>query len=442
MSGPDGVPPGAEATDDTSVPSATPGFGQRTDQPATATAPGGPPVQGPPSAPWWSPDAPPGSGAEPPGVLVAGPGVPSVDTRRAVPPARRPNVGGGSTDATATTTDLSRDVAFAPPAQAATRTVTDLPSPVAGDKALTEQRLLDSPAAWAPPIGDTAAAHPGGWDSGQTVVDLAARPSTAPVPSAAQIPSTALEPLPATLQPKKKRTLLYVALALVPTLAVAGAAYVLLTGPDGEKETVRPDEPPMAAQTSAAPAQTSTPEPTPGTSSTKPAVPSVDSAKTDPEPLTLSEVFPVKKLRLDGREFVMDRKSLNLRCDYAANGAMAKSLVKQKCQGLVRATYITADKKIGVTVGVVAMPAKKVALAIQKTGTPVRKGNWFVALPGKNSKALSKTGGHPVLETYGRYVLYAYSQYLDGTKPAKQPKELGQAARSLIAYVNEPLKKR
>lgn len=431
MSGPDGVPPGAEATDDTSAPSATPGFGQRTDQPATATAPGGPPVQGPPSAPWWSPDAPPGSGAEPPGVLVAGPGVPSVDTRRAVPPALRPNA-----------PDPSRDVAFASPAQA-TRTVTDLPAPVAGDKALTEQRLLDSPASWAPPTGDTSAAQPGGWNPGQTVVDLAARPPVASVPAAAQIPSTALEPLPATPEPKKKRTLLYVALALVPTLAVAGAAYVLLTGPGGDqddKDTVRPSEAPMAVQTS--PPQTSTPEPTPGASSAKPAAPSVDSAKTDPEPLTLSEVFPVKKLRLDGRDFVMDRKSLNLRCDYAANGVMARTLVKQKCQGLVRATYITADKKIGVTVGVVAMPSKKVATAVQKTGTPVRKGNWFVALAGKNSKALSKTGGHPVLETYGRYVLYAYAQYLDGTKPAKQPKELGQSARSLIAYVNEPLKKR
>ncbi|GAA2725367.1 hypothetical protein GCM10010439_25230 [Actinocorallia aurantiaca] len=372
---------------------------------------------------------------------MAGPGVPSVDTRRAVPPAPRPTAGGGGADTGATVTDLSRDVAFAPPAQAATRTATDLPAPVAGDKALTEQRLLDSPAAWAPPTGD-AAAQPGGWNPGQTVVDLAARPSVASVPAAAQTPSTALEPLPAAPEPKKKRTLLYVALALVPTLAVAGAAYVLLTGSGGDEEIVRPAETPMVAQTPDAPAQSPTPEPTPGTSSTKPAAPSVDSAKTDPEPLTLSEIFPAKKLRLGGRDFVMDRKSLNLRCDYAANGSMARTLVKQKCQGLVRATYLTADKKIGVTVGVVAMPAKKVALAVQKSGTPLRKGNWFVALPGKNSKALAKTGGHPALDTYGRYVLYAYAQYLDGTKPAKQPKELGQAARSLIAYVNEPLKKR
>ena len=168
----------------------------------------------------------------------------------------------------------------------------------------------------------------------------------------------------------------------------------------------------------------------------------MDSAKTDPKPLTMGEIFPSKRLRLDGRDFVQDRKSLNLRCDYAAGGAMARLLVKQKCQGLVRSTYITGNKKIGVTVGVVAMPTKMVALAGRKAGTPARRGEWFTPLPGKNSKAVTRPGGHAALDTYGRYVLYAYAQYLDGTKPAKRPEELAAAARSFLAYVGEPLTKR
>ena len=65
-----------------------------------------------------------------------------------------------------------------------------------------------------------------------------------------------------------------------------------------------------------------------------------------------------------------------------------------------------------------------------------------MALPGKHSKAITKTGGRTALVTYGRYVLYAYAQYLDGTKPAKQPKELNEAARAFLTYVNAPLKKR
>ncbi|WP_157963990.1 hypothetical protein [Actinocorallia populi] len=424
MSGPDDGPSGAETTEAAEtapVPPAPPGF----EQPA---APGGPPVQGPPSAPWWSTSSVPGGESEPPGVLVAGPGVPSVDTRRAVPPSLRPSPGA---DTTVTVNDLPREdphaVAFASPSL---QTVTDLPAGAAGDKRQAEQRLLDSPGVWSSP---PAEGHPG---AGQTIVGMAARPLGPPAEST----SRALAPLPPAEEPRKKRTTLYVALALVPTLAVAGAAYVVLSGPGADKDP-KPSGTPVVARSSARP-QATTPPPSPEKSPAKPSAPAVDSAKTDPRPLTMEEIFPSKKIQLDGRDFVLDRKSLNLRCDYAAGGAMAKALVKQKCQGLVRSTYVTGNKKIGVTVGVVAMPTKKVALAIRRTGTPVRKGNWFTALPGKNSKAITRTGGHTALDTYGRYVLYAYAQYLDGTKPAKRPEELAAAARSFLGYVSEPLRKR
>jgi len=363
--------------------------------------------------------APADGDAEPPGVLVAGPGVPSVDTRRAVPPSMR---AAEPADPTVTVRDDASSADRRAAASGSTvQTVTDLHT--AGSREQTEQRLAASPGLWASPSGD----H----DLGQTVVDLASRP--------AESPSRALAPLPPPQEPKKKRTALYVALALVPALAVAGAAYVVLGGSDSEK---RPPQSPMAAIPSAPPSAEETPASAPATPPAKPSPPNVDNAKTDPKPLSVREIFPSKRIRLDGREFVLDRKSLNLRCDYAANGAMARMLVKQKCQGLVRSTYVTGDGRIGVTVGVVAMPTKKIALAVQRSGTPARKGNWFTALPGKRSKAVTRTGGHTALNTYGRYILYAYAQYLDDTKPAKQPKPLSDTTAAFLAYVNEPLKKR
>lgn len=417
MSGPDDGRPGAGTPDTASVPPAPPTF----DQPAAPPS-GGSPVQGPPSSPWWSTVSAPADGdAEPPGVLVAGPGVPSVDTRRAVPPSLRAPE---SADPTVTVRDDASSGRRA--ASPAAQTVTDLHA--AGSREQTEQRLAASPGLWTSPSGER--------DLGQTVVDLASRPSEQPP---AESHSRALAPLPPPQEPRKKRTALYVALALVPALAVAGAAYVVLGGSDAEK---RPPQSPMAAIPSAPPSAEETPASAPETPPAKPSPPNVDNAKTDPKPLSVREIFPSKRIRLDGREFVLDRKSLNLRCDYAANGAMARMLVKQKCQGLVRSTYVTGDGRIGVTVGVVAMPTKKIALAIQRNGTPARKGNWFTALPGKRSKAVTRTGGHTALNTYGRYILYAYAQYLDDTKPAKQPKPLSDTTAAFLAYVNEPLKKR
>src|SRR4051812_40750459 len=70
-------------------PTAPPSFGHPEPEiPAKVTVPGGFRPPGPPVAPWWAPQVPDQSEAtaEPlPGVLVAGPGVPVVDTRRAVP---------------------------------------------------------------------------------------------------------------------------------------------------------------------------------------------------------------------------------------------------------------------------------------------------------------------------------------------------------------------
>jgi hypothetical protein len=167
----------------------------------------------------------------------------------------------------------------------------------------------------------------------------------------------------------------------------------------------------------------------------------VDSDKTDPKPLTIREIFPVKQIPMANATFVQDYKSLNKRCDYAATGAMAAALLRANCQGVVRSTFVTRNKKIGVTTGVVAMPTKLAAIRTSKAGDPAHL-EWFRVMPGKRTQALRNGGGHAASTTYGRYIIYAYVQYLDGTTAKPDDPALTQVAKDFIGYLNEPLKAR
>jgi hypothetical protein len=63
-------------------------------------------------------------------------------------------------------------------------------------------------------------------------------------------------------------------------------------------------------------------------------------------------------------------------------------------------------------------------------------------MPGKRTKALLNGGGHAASTTYGRYIIYAYVQYLDGTTATPDDPALTQVAKDFIGYLNEPLKAR
>ncbi|GAB2815831.1 hypothetical protein GCM10022221_12150 [Actinocorallia aurea] len=306
-----------------------------------------------------------------------------------------------------------------------------------------------------PPPVPPAEPAPAVSSGGTTVVGLASRPSAAPSehpadpapsfsvpepapaePSATEPPAEAEAPTPSRSARhgarRRRRAPLYVALALVPALAIAALAYAVLTD-DGPP-------PAAAAPTVTATVTASAPQPTETPASS--GIPSVDTADTDPEPLTMGEVFPTRKVTLDGRDYALDRKSLNLRCDYAAAGAMAKSLIRNDCQMVVRSTFVSGNGKTGITVGVVAMPTKRVAITVQKGGSPARKGEWFTGLPGKRTKQLGASGGYAASTTYGRYILYVYVRHLEGRKPAKADLAFAKVATAFIGYVGAPLHER
>jgi hypothetical protein len=268
-----------------------------------------------------------------------------------------------------------------------------------------------------------------------------------PVPPAAARAVSAGTPVRAPRKPRSRQPAWLAVFVLVPAMVAGFVGYLIVSGPDSAKKTPVAGAPPTTPAAATTPPTQQTDAPSAPTTASPPATgaqpggPSVDSDKTDPKPLTISEIFPLTRIPLSNALFVQDYKSLNRRCEYAASGAMATALLKAKCQGVVRSTFITRNKKIGVTTGVVAMPTKSAAIRTSKAGDPARL-EWFRAMPGRRTQALLDGGGHAASTTYGRYIIYAYVQYLDGTEAKPDDPALIQVAKAFIGYVNEPLKAR
>ncbi|MDX6738244.1 hypothetical protein [Actinocorallia sp. A-T 12471] len=388
--------PGTEAAAAPPSPAASPAL------PADGTGAPADPAEGPPAAPWWAPVIPPADPAPAVGVLAA----PVPDALDAAP--SDPEASGDFL--TGTIVPKGPEI---PPAEA---TITgEIPR-------------------WAAPAPDSAARPAESSGAGLSVVGMASRPAPPPAEPVAEAGPEDVPTPPRSARHGRRRrgrVPLYVALALVPTLAVAALAYAVVT-----------DEPAPPAAIPTVTATVTAPAPEPADSPPASGVPAVDSVDTDPEALTLEEVFPDRRITLEGRTYAVDRKSLNLRCDYAAAGGMSRALIKNDCQMVVRSTFVSGNGRTGVTVGVVAMPSKRVAINVQKAGSPARKGNWFIGLPGKRTKQIGDSGGFAASTTYGRYILYVYVRHLEGRKPAKADQTYPKLASAFITYVNAPLRQR
>lgn len=193
----------------------------------------------------------------------------------------------------------------------------------------------------------------------------------------------------------------------------------------------------------AAPAQpTPTPvRPTPRPSKTKakhkpkPVPVDIRDEKKDPKPLTTGEVFPASKLRLAGHTFLRVKTVINDHCSLAANGPFAKELTLQHCRRVVRATFVSSDKKLAVTTGIAVMPTDAAAKAALKYQDPAHY-EWFRGMKATGAPKIDQAGGFAASTLRGRYICYAYATYADGHKPAAKDttlKTVGSAFRDSTA---------
>ncbi|QKW39262.1 hypothetical protein HUT06_38875 [Actinomadura sp. NAK00032] len=506
MSGPEDTRETAEPAGTSGVPAdpAPPSFGGGDGETATETATGTAPLRLPAfglQAPWWAAEseadaepaaAPPAPAAEPaaaaepappeaapaeptpaepapaaPGTLVAGAGVPPVDTRGAVPaePLVKPPVSTDDTDpdgfqavrpeGAAPEDDTAKDD---PPVDnpAVNEAAEGGPAPLSAFEKAKEAESASSaqtavlvpdailPPGVVPPTGSGPFPHTE-TENGATVAD-GQIPVIAPVyhteggvpldtppppgaPPKGPMPKGAAPKGPAGGGRNKRRTVLIGAGAAV--VLAAGVALFTLGGTEPSSE----DGARKAAEPSAAPAP-STAAPARPSPATGPV--NIADEKTDTKDLAFRDVFPQETVKLGGRTYTRDRWSLNRDVKYAARGAMLHALQQQQCRKIVRATFIDRANKLAVTSGIAVMPTKDAALAVSKAGDPA-KYEWFRGMAGKHSPDIDRAGGYAAATVRGRYVAYAYVQWANGKKAEPGDPVIKQAAQQFLDYDLRPI---
>ncbi|TXK35832.1 hypothetical protein [Nonomuraea sp. C10] len=156
------------------------------------------------------------------------------------------------------------------------------------------------------------------------------------------------------------------------------------------------------------------------------------SRSTDPEPLTVKELFKSKKITASGRAYEMTITSKDKKCDDGVLGDKLKKALKSgKCTQMMRASF--RDKKgetIG-TVGVANLSTTKNAARVAKAGD---KSNYVKPLAGKDevTKFLGSGSGGAKVWTHGHYAVLVWFQNKDGSDPDKTAsKRLFQAAEDI-----------
>lgn len=236
------------------------------------------------------------------------------------------------------------------------------------------------------------------------------------------------------------RRALLVAGGLVAALLLGGGgalAVTQLSGGSGH-HAARPQPP---APTPVAPTPTPSPSRTKAKHKPKHVPVDIRDEKTDPKQLTIGEVFPHKTLKLAGHTFVRTKTVINDHCSLAANGSFATELTREHCRRVVRATFVSTDKKLAVTTGIAVMPTDAAARAMLKVQDPSHY-EWFRGMKATGAPKIDRPGGYATSTMRGRYISYAYAMYVDAHKPAKGDDTLKDAGTAFRDSTVRPIERR
>jgi hypothetical protein len=241
--------------------------------------------------------------------------------------------------------------------------------------------------------------------------------------------------------PSAPRRTLLVGGGLLGVLLVGGAAVLAATelssGPVKHKVAHSAPPPPPVAP---APPK---PSPTHAKRKPKPKPQPVDirDEKKDPEPLTIGEVFPGHRVTLAGHTFVVAKTVINDHCELTANRPFSEELTRQHCRRVVRATFVSTDHKLAVTVGIAVTPTDAAAAAILKVQDPAHY-KWFRGMKATGAPKIDQAGGYATSTMRGRYIPYAYATYADGHKPSAKDKTLKSVGVALRDYAARAIERR
>jgi hypothetical protein len=215
---------------------------------------------------------------------------------------------------------------------------------------------------------------------------------------------------------------------------VGGASVLAYTSLSGDSHPAVTPQTPAATRSA-----TASPKPKPRPKHPGPV--DIRDEKKDPKPLVTAEVFPHRKITLAGHTFIRTKAVINDHCDLTANGPFADELMRQHCRRVVRATFVSTDKKLAVTAGIAVMPTDAAASATLKTQDPAHF-EWFRGMPAPGAPKIDKAGGYATSTQRGRYIGYAYATYADGHKPKAHDKVLKSTGIAFREAVVRPIERR
>jgi hypothetical protein len=224
---------------------------------------------------------------------------------------------------------------------------------------------------------------------------------------------------------KGRKKLLAIGAAVV-ALAVAAAGVVLM---NKHSASHPPPDAPSPSHSPTAPTRLAS---------------KIDNVKTDPKPITKSEIFPDLQVSAGGRQFVRVAIAMNHNCSKSARGSFARALTADKCERVVRATYVDSAKRFAVTAGVAALPTKTLAKRANRAKR-LKHNIWFMGLDGgKGSSAqmVSRSGGYAYGIVDGRYIIFGFATYSNGHMPTgktHQDQVLNALSRVFAQLAHQPI---
>jgi hypothetical protein len=215
-------------------------------------------------------------------------------------------------------------------------------------------------------------------------------------------------------------------LLLIPVLAVlvVVAGYVYLSG----KHSPAPVRSAPTSHPSEVPTPTPSPSPTLGRWK------HIANRSQDPVPLTVGQLFPAKFTSV-GISGTLTVSKSGTRCSHEVFGSkLATAIGKAKCTQVLRASYLSTDRKIMATVGVLNLVN---VTAAEKAGKAAGGTEFIKQLPSRHgpTRNLAKGTGIEVAEVKGHYLILIWTEFanLHSPKPKSQRKELESFSTALVA---------
>jgi hypothetical protein len=230
-----------------------------------------------------------------------------------------------------------------------------------------------------------------------------------------------------------------VAGAIVFILLICGGAGVALLLTSGDNE-------PKPGRTAAASPGPSTTAGTPTTESSAPGEPLSDitSRTTDPEPLTLAELFPNPTILFNSSTYTVLGRDAAANCRLAADGKVSNAVVVAGCSQVVRATVKDPTSQYLVTVGVANLPDEAAAEEIYQLLNDPTGNGYFTRLNGTGLARGFEDERDTIVGslTRGHYVIFAVGGRADSKEASLADERLKNALKDMRLYANEIIDKR